>query len=74
MTDTLKEAEGYYLGGELAVPGEKELAEIRKSVADFTAEIAESKAAGPVREDGAAGTNEFGRIREQLARQKELIG
>ena len=74
LTDTLKEVEGYYLGGELAVPGEKELAEIRKSVADFTAEIAESKAAGPVREDGAAGTNDFGRIRDQLVRQKELIG
>lgn len=67
LIDTLRDTESCYQSGKLKVSGEKELAVISQSIADFTAamtgcEAAETSAADP-----------FRRILEQLVRQKEWI-
>lgn len=70
LIDTLEEIQGYARAGKLKVTGKDELAEIRKSIADFTAAPEEGRTAqqGGFRAEPAE--DEFGRIREMLIRQK----
>ena len=72
LIETLEEMHGYEQDGKVAGAGRQELAEIRGSIADFTAALAESLGAAP--QAAAAGADDFESIRNQLARQKELIG
>ena len=73
LIDTLDEMHRHYKSGKLSVPGEKELSGMRKSIAAYTAAIAESRSALPVPETGSSGMDEFSLIREQLIAQKKLI-
>ena len=73
LIDTLEEVQGYHRDGKLVIPDREGLAEIRKSIADYTAAIADSGSAQSARIAGTAGDDEFGRIREQLAAQREWI-
>jgi len=73
LIDNLEEMQGYARAGKLQVPGVSSLTKIRKSIAAFTAAIAEEKNASPVREADASGADEFSLIRKQLLRQKELL-
>ena len=72
LIDTLEEMHGYQQSGKLIVSGRKELAEIRKSITEFTGSMAVSKAAPPPQPGGAAGGDDFFLIREQLMRQKRM--
>lgn len=73
LIDTLEEMHGYAQAGKLAAPGAKELAEMRGSIVEFTAAVAEKKAAQPPRTANIPGADEFFLIREQVILQKELI-
>ncbi len=73
LAAVLEEMDGYDRAGKLAVPNVRELTEIRSRITDFTAAI-EGKTAVPPRPDTEKpGQGEFGLIRKQLIRQKELI-
>lgn len=73
LLDTLSEMQGYCQSGKLAVPGERDLAEMHKSIANYTAQIAEGKAIQPVHGTEASGANAFALIRKQLLLQKEML-
>ncbi len=73
LNDTLEAMQRYDQAGKLVVPGRKELAEIRKSIADYTEAMAKSKSVQPDRTAGTARTNEFGAVRELLKRQAALL-
>ena len=73
LIDTLEEMHGYHQAGKLSVPGRGELAELRKSITEYTAALAESRSAPPVRGMKLSGEDDFCLLREQLIRQKELI-
>lgn len=72
LTDTLEEMHGYYRNGKLTVTGSPELAEMRKSISDYTAVLAKSRGVA-VPENRTQGADDFSLIREQLMMQKELI-
>ena len=74
LIETLEEVHGYAESGKLVVLNNQALGEIRRSVSAFTAAIAEIRSVHPVRESGSTGSDEFCLIREQLLKQKELIG
>ena len=71
LIETLDEMHGYEQAGKVAGAGRQELAEIRRSIEEFTAAITESLGVAP--QTVAAGNDDFESIRNQLARQKELI-
>ena len=74
LIDTLEETEAYYRAGKLRVTGEQELSEMRRSIGEFTAAIAERYNAQPLQETDSSGRDEFFRIRELLIHQKHLLG
>lgn len=63
LIDTLEEMHGYCQAGKLMIPGEKELSEIRKSIAAYTAATTGN--------DTDPNTDEFLRIRELLMEQRQ---
>ncbi len=69
LIDVLEETHAVYQTGKLIVADQAALAEIRKSVQDYTDALAESKAAPAV---PAQGEDDFERIRNLLIRQKQL--
>ena len=73
LVDVLAAVQGYEESGKLDIPGREDLAGIRRSIADYTEEIAESRSAQPGLKAGASMRNEFRAIRELLLRQKELL-
>ena len=73
LTDALGEMKAYEQAGKLAVPGKAELAEIRKSIAGWTAAMAQGRPGRPAEPAAAGETNEFGLLREQLVWQRELL-
>ena len=73
LIDTLDEIRGYYAFGKMKVPGEIELAEIRRSIASYTGAISEEKGKQAVQDADVPDEDEFTWIRNQLLRQKELI-
>ena len=74
LIGTLTEMQGYCQSRKLAVPGVRELAEMRKSIAKYTTRIAEGKAIRLAQKVETPDANEFALIREQLLLQKEMIG
>ena len=74
LIDTLAEMHGYDQAGLLSLPGEKELADIRKSVSVFTASLAKEKGEQSVPEADDPNADEFTLIRDQLIQQRKLIG
>lgn len=73
LIDTLEVMQGYEQAGKLMIPGRKELAELRKSIAEYTGAIAESKSVQLDRKAGTAGVGEFGTIRALLLKQMDLL-
>ena len=69
LIGVLEEARTVYQTGKLVVADQAALAEIRKSVQDYTDALAESKAAPKA---PARGEDDFERIRNLLIRQKQL--
>ena len=74
LIDVLAAVQGYEASGKLDVPGREELAAIRRSIAEYTGEIAESRSVRPGLKEAAAGKNEFRTIRELLLQQREMLG
>ena len=74
LIDALREMEGYEHAGKLSIPGRQELEEIRQSIENYTSALAERYGAGPLPETGETADGVFGRIREQLERQRDLLG
>ena len=74
LIDTLEEIHGYYQEGKLIIPGKKELSEIRKSIAAYTAAMTGNDAGRPAPEDTAPNADEFLLIRDQLLKQKQWSG
>lgn len=73
LAKALEEIRGYHQSGKLIITGENELAEILKSITEFTESIAESKSIAPVQKTGGSAADKFSLIREQILRQKELL-
>ena len=71
LTGVLEEMDGYNQAGKLAIPGEKELLQICKSVAAYTDALTGAQNA---RELEMTARRAFRLIREQLVRQREWIG
>ena len=68
LADTLDEMHKYYQAGKLAVPGKRELSEIRKSIGEYTAGMTGERPAG---QDQSPDADDFALIREQLLKQKQ---
>ena len=73
LIDMLKEVEGYAQAGKLKIPGTKELTEIRKSIAAYTAALMKAQEKSPDERTGIPAAEEFRLIREQLTRQKDWL-
>lgn len=73
LAKALEEIHGYHQSGKLIITGENELAEILKSITEFTDSFAESKSIAPVQKAGGSAADEFSQIRELILRQKELL-
>ena len=73
LIDMLKEVEGYARAGKLKIPGAKELTEIRKSIAAYTAALIKEQEKSPDERAGIPAAEEFRLIREQLTRQKDWL-
>ena len=71
LIDTLEEMHGYNQEGKLIIPGKKELSEIRKSIAAYTAAASGNDAGCPAQEDTDPNADDFLLIRELLMKQKE---
>ncbi len=67
LMDTLKRMEEYDQAGKLLVPGKAVLTAVAGSIAKYTAALTGDPAQAP-------GANLFGFIREQLTRQKKVLG
>lgn len=65
LIDTLEEMKDYYCYGKLKFSDEITLAEIRNSIAGYTAVLAE-ESSRPVQDTGMRDMDEFTLIREQL--------
>lgn len=74
LLDMLSEMQGYCQSGRLALLGERDIAEMLGSIANYTAQIAKGKAVQTVHGTEAPDANAFALIRKQLLLQKELIG
>ena len=74
LIDTLEEIHGYDQEGKLIIPGKKELSEIRKSIAAYTAAMTGNDTGRPAPEDADPKADEFLLIREQLLKQKQWSG
>ena len=70
LIDTLEKMHGYFQSGKLRIPGEKDLVEMRKCIADYTAAITGDQSPSPVGKAESSGKDEFFLIRELLLRQK----
>ena len=70
LSDILLELHEYNEAGKLAIPGNEELAELRKSITEYTSSIAENKGYEPAE---SSESDDFYMIREQLLMQKELL-
>lgn len=74
LIDTLEEMHEYHLAGKLIIPGEKDLADMRKGITEYTAAVAEKNCGKMPQVLRTQESDEFFLIREQLMIQKELIG
>ena len=74
LIDTLEEMHGYDQEGKLVIPGKKELSEIRKSIAAYTAPMTGNDIGRLAPEDKDPNADEFLLIREQLLKQKQWSG
>ena len=70
LSDILQELHEYNKAGKMVIPGKEELAELRKSITEYTSAIAINKGYGPVK---VSGPDDFYIIRDQLLRQKEIL-
>ena len=73
LTGTLAEVEGYARTGTLKVTGKAELAEIRKSITDFTAALGDGHSPQLPENPEEADAGEFHLIRDQIAEQRRII-
>ena len=71
---TLEEMHEYHLAGKLIIPGEKDLAEMRKSITAYTAMVSEKEYGKRFQFSETPEGDEFFLIREQLIMQKKMIG
>ncbi len=73
LIEALSELDSCAQAGKLVIAGENELISIRRSLTDYTAAIAQSRASQPLKSPQTTGASEFSLIRDQLVQQKELL-
>ena len=73
LTDTLEEMHRCAQAGKLLVPGQRELSEIRRSIAEYTAAMTGNPSVQSFRSKESPEADEFRLIRELLVQQKEWL-